>query len=139
MLSRGCRSRPESGDWRRTAEIVVSTPGIGDTTAAALIAELPELGTLNRGQAAKLAGLAPINRDSGTLRGKRMIGGGRAGVRRALYMATLVATRFNAVIRRHYQQLLEKGKPKMVALTACMRKLLIILNAIVKNDLAWKT
>jgi transposase len=124
---------------RRRIELLATVPGVGATTAAGLLAELPELGTLNRGQAAKLAGLAPINRDSGTLRGKRMIGGGRAGVRRALYMATLVATRFNAVIRRHYQQLLEKGKPKMVALTACMRKLLIILNAIVKNDLAWKT
>lgn len=122
---------------RRRVELLAAVPGVGVATAAGLLAELPEIGTLNRGQAAKLAGLAPINRDSGTLRGKRMIGGGRTGVRRALYMATLVATRFNAVIRRHYQQLLQKGKPKMVALTACMRKLLVILNAIIKNDAQW--
>ncbi len=101
------------------------------------MAELPELGTLNRGQAAKLVGLAPINRDSGSLRGKRLIGGGRTQVRRSLYMATIVATQHNKIIRRHYRQLLARGKSKMTALVACMRKLLLILNAILKNNSPW--
>lgn len=113
-------------------------PGVGATTAAALTAELPELGRLNRRQAARLVGLAPINRDSGTLRGKRLIGGGRATVRKGLYMATLVATKHNPVIRAFYQALLHKGKAKMTALVACMRKLLLILNAIVKTNQPWK-
>jgi transposase len=99
---------------------------------------LPELGALNRGQAAKLVGLAPINRDSGALRGKRMIGGGRAQVRRSLYMATIVATQHNRLIRSHYQQLIGRGKSKMTALVACMRKLLLILNAMIKNQSPWK-
>lgn len=123
---------------RRRMNLLVSVPGVGATTAAGLLAELPELGTLNRGQAAKLVGLAPINRDSGSLRGKRMIGGGRAPVRRCLYMATLVATRHNDLIRSHYQQLVARGKAKMTAIVACMRKLLLILNAMIKNQTAWK-
>jgi transposase len=107
-------------------------------TAAGLLAELPELGAMNRGQAAKLAGLAPINRDSGSLRGKRMIGGGRTQVRRALYMATIVATQHNQLIRNYYRHLLARGKAKMTALVACMRKLLLILNAMIKNNSPWK-
>jgi len=118
--------------------LLISVPGVGMVTAAALLAELPELGAMNRGQAAKLVGLAPINRDSGSLRGKRMIGGGRSQVRRSLYMATLTATKHNKSIRSYYQQLLERGKAKMTALVACMRKLLIILNAMLKNQLPWK-
>jgi transposase len=125
-------------DFRRRLALLVSVPGVGAVTAAGLLAELPELGTMNRGEAAKLVGLAPINRDSGLLRGKRMIGGGRTQVRCALYMATMVATRYNKIIRRHYQQLLVRGKSKMTALVACMRKLLLILNAILKNNLPWK-
>lgn len=125
-------------EFQRRRNLLVSAPAVGPTTAAALTAELPELGRLNRRQAARLVGLAPINRDSGTLRGKRMIGGGRANVRRALYMATLVATRHNPVIRAFYQRLLANGKAKMTALTACMRKLLLILNAMVKTNQPWK-
>jgi transposase len=124
---------------RERLGLLTTVPGVGSVTAAALLAELPELGSLNRGQAAKLVGLAPINRDSGSLRGKRMIGGGRATVRRSLYMATLVATKHNQTIRDYYQQLLSRGKAKMTALVACMRKLLLILNAIVKSRTPWKT
>lgn len=125
-------------DFRRRLDLLVTVPGVGAVTAAGLLAELPELGALNRGQAAKLVGLAPINRDSGALRGRRMIGGGRAAVRSSLYMATLVATRYNHLIRSHYQQLLARGKAKMTALVACMRKLLLILNAMIKNQSPWK-
>jgi transposase len=124
--------------FRERLALLVSVPGIGAVTAAGLLAELPELGAMNRGQAAKLVGLAPINRDSGTLRGKRLIGGGRAQVRRSLYMATIVATQHNRLIRSHYRQLLARGKAKMTALVACMRKLLLILNAIIKNNSTWK-
>ena len=124
-------------EFKRRMNLLVSVPGVGAVTAAGLLAELPELGSMNRGQAAKLVGLAPINRDSGMLRGKRMIGGGRSQVRRSLYMATIVATQHNRLIRRHYQQLLARGKAKMTALVACMRKLLLILNAIVKNQTPW--
>lgn len=123
--------------FRERLSLLVSVPGVGPTTAAALMADLPELGQLNRRQAARLAGLAPLNRDSGTLRGKRMIGGGRAMVRKGLYMATLVATKHNPVIRDFYQQLINRGKAKMAALTACMRKLLLILNAILKQNKPW--
>jgi transposase len=124
--------------FRQRLELLVTVPGVGLVTATGLLAELPELGTLNRGQAAKLVGLAPLNRDSGALRGKRLIGGGRVPVRRSLYMATIVATKHNALIRRHYLQLLSRGKAKMTALVACMRKLLLILNAIIKNNSPWK-
>ena len=124
--------------FQRRLTLLVSVPGVGQVTAAGLLAELPELGALNRGQAAKLVGLAPINRDSGALRGKRLIGGGRTHVRRSLYMATIVATKHNHLIRAHYRQLLARGKSKMTALVACMRKLLLILNAIVKNNSPWK-
>jgi transposase len=124
--------------FKRRLELLTSVPGVGAVTAAGLIAELPELGSMNRGQAAKLVGLAPINRDSGTLRGKRMIGGGRSHVRRSLYMATIVATRHNRLIKAYYQQLLSRGKAKMTALVACMRKLLLILNAMIKNQTPWK-
>lgn len=129
------RTDPE---FRRRLDLLVTVPGVGVVTAAGLLAELPELGAMNRGQAAKLVGLAPINRDSGSLRGKRMIGGGRAQVRRSLYMATIVATQHNQLIRTHYQQLLQRGKAKMTALVACMRKLLLILNAMIKNQTPWK-
>lgn len=124
--------------FQRRLELLVTVPGIGLVTATGLLAELPELGALNRGQAAKLVGLAPINRDSGTLRGKRLIGGGRVQVRRSLYMATIVATKHNAPIRRHYLQLIARGKAKMTALVACMRKLLLVLNAMIKNNSPWK-
>lgn len=123
--------------WREQTTLVQSVPGIGQITAATLLAELPELGTLSRQKVAALAGLAPYNRDSGPRRRQRRIFGGRAPVRRVLYMATLSAIRHNPVIRRFYQRLLERGKLKKVALTACMRKLLVIVNAMVRKQEPW--
>ena len=123
--------------WQATTRLLQSVPGIGPTTAAVLIAELPELGRLTRQQLAALVGVAPLNHDSGQHRGIRTIWGGRAHVRHALYMATLVATRYNPVIRAFYQHLLAGGKPKLVALVASMRKLLTILNAIIKSQQPW--
>lgn len=123
--------------WQATTRLLQSVPGIGPTTAAILIAELPELGHLSRQQLGALVGVAPLNHDSGQYRGLRRIWGGRAQVRRALYMAALVATRYNPVIRAFYRHLLAAGKPKLVALVACMRKLLTILNAMIKAQQAW--
>jgi transposase len=123
--------------WREREDLLRSAPGIGPTLAATLLAQLPELGTLERRQIAALVGVAPLNRDSGTLRGKRTTWGGRASLRAALYMATLAATRWNPVIRAFYLRLCEAGKPKKVALTACMRKLVCILNAMVKHGEPW--
>jgi len=123
--------------WQAATRLLQSVPGIGPTTAAVLIAELPELGRLTRQQLAALVGVAPLNHDSGQHRGIRTIWGGRAHVRHALYMATLVATRYNPVIRAFYQHLLTGGKPKLVALVASMRKLLTILNAIIKSQQPW--
>jgi transposase len=120
--------------WCAKEKILRKVKGVGPTTACQLLATLPELGQLNRRKIASLAGLAPINRDSGQFRGKRMICGGRSDVRKALYMATLVATIYNPTIRNFYNRLLATGKPKKLALTACMRKLLIILNSILKNE-----
>lgn len=120
-----------------TAQIVESVPGIGATTAALLVAELPELGAINRGQLAALVGVAPINRDSGTMRGKRTTGGGRKSLRSSLFMPTLTATRHNPVIKAFYRHLLAQGKAKMTALIACMRKLLVILNSMVKSQTTW--
>ena len=111
---------------------------MGPVTSFTLLAELPELGQVNRQQIAALVGLAPFNHDSGPRRGRRRIFGGRASVRRVLYMAALVATRTNPVIRDFYQRLLERGKEKKVALTACMRKLLVILNAMVRDGKPWQ-
>lgn len=119
------------------AALLQSIGGVGPATAAMLIAELPELGRLERRQIAALVGVAPFNRDSGSMRGKRMIYGGRAQVRRSLYMAALVAARHNPVIARFYQRLLVAGKPKKLALVACMRKLLTILNAMVRSGKPW--
>lgn len=121
----------------RTAAVVDTASGVGRTTACVLAAELPELGRLNRGQIAALAGLAPLNRDSGAWRGRRCTGGGRASVRACLYMPTLAAIRFNPVIRPFYERLVAAGKSGMVAVTACMRKLLVILNSMVKHDRPW--
>lgn len=119
------------------AALLQSARGVGPATTAILIAELPELGTLDRRQIAALVGVAPFNRDSGKMRGKRMIWGGRAQVRRSLYMAALVATRRNPAIACFYQRLLAAGKPKKLALVACMRKLLTILNAMVRAGKPW--
>lgn len=124
--------------WRAADQLLQSVPGVGPTTATALIVELPELGQLTRQQIAALVGVAPLNCDSGTHRGQRHIWGGRAPVRAALYMATLVATRHNAVIRVFYQRLRAAGKPPKVALVAAMRKLLTILNAMLKAQRPWQ-
>jgi transposase len=121
-----------------TALLLESVPGIGATTAALLVAELPELGAISRGQVAGLVGVAPRNRDSGTMRGKRTTGGGRKSLRSALYMPTLVALKHNPIIRSFYLRLLANGKAKMTALIACMRKLLVILNSMVKSHSSWK-
>lgn len=123
--------------WREQERLLRSVPAVGPVLTATLVARLPELGTLDRKKIAALVGVAPYNRDSGTLRGKRTVWGGRAPVRTVLYMATLAATRFNPVIRAFYQRLCEAGKPKKVALTACMRKLLVILNAMMKHQRPW--
>jgi transposase len=123
--------------WQPKADLLREVPGVGPTVTATLLAELPELGRLNRKQIAALVGVAPLNRDSGTLHGKRRVWGGRAAVRGCLYMAALVATRRNPVIRPFYQRLCQAGKPKKVALVACMRKLLTMLNAMIKHHAVW--
>jgi transposase len=125
-------------EWKVKEALLRSVPGIGPVSASTLLAELPELGQRNRKQIAALVGVAPLNRDSGAYRGKRRVFGGRAAVRRVLYMATLVATRTNPVIRVHYEQLLARGKVKKVALVACMRKLLTILNVMLENGEMWR-
>jgi len=124
--------------WRTQDDLLQSAPGVGPVLSTTLLAELPELGSLNRKEIAALVGVAPLNRDSGTLRGRRTVWGGRSQVRAALYMAALVATRFNPVIRAFYQRLQTAGKPKKVALTACMRKLLTILNAMMRHQAPWR-
>jgi transposase len=123
--------------WRVRDELLRSVPGVGPVLSRTLLAELPELGTLSHREISKLVGVAPLNRDSGTLRGRRRIWGGRASVRCALYMAAFSATRHNPVIRATYQRLRAAGKAHKVALVACMRKLLITLNAIVRSGTPW--
>ena len=123
--------------WRDKDQLLRSTPGVGPVLSMTLLSDLPELGALNRGEIAALVGVAPFNRDSGALRGKRTVWGGRRQVRAVLYMAALVATRYNPVLRDFYQRLCDAGKPKKVALTACMRKLLTILNVMVKHNRHW--
>jgi transposase len=127
----------QSPIWRERDDLLQSAPGVGPVLSFTILAALPELGRLDRKAIAALVGVAPLNRDSGLFRGKRMIHGGRAPVRTALYMGALVATRHNPVIKAFYQRLLAAGKPKKVALTACMRKLLIILNAMVRQQAPW--
>jgi transposase len=124
--------------WREAENLLTSVPSVGSKIARTLIAELPELGTLDRHQAASLVGVAPFNRDSGTLRGRRTISGGRPVVRAALYMAVLVAIRRNLPLARTYHRLKAAGKPAKVAIVACMRKLIIILNAILRDKTPWQ-
>ena len=128
------RSRPS---WREKDDLLRSVPGVGEQLSVSLLAYLPELGPLDRKQIAALVGVAPINRDSGMMRGRRSIWGGRSKVRTVLYMAALVATRFNPVIRAFFLRLLAADKAKKVALIACMRQLLTILNSMVKNGQRW--
>jgi transposase len=127
----------QSPVWGEYDEILQSTPGVGPVLSVTLLAALPELGTLNRRQIASLAGVAPFNRDSGKFKGKRAIWGGRAEVRSVLYMSTLAAVRCNPIIRSFYQRLIKAGKKHKVAMTACMRKLLTILNIMMKNRTHW--
>jgi transposase len=124
--------------WRERENLLTSVPGVGDVTAYTLIADLPELGQLDRRRIAALVGVAPLNRDSGTFRGRRMISGGRASVRSVLYMAALTAIRCNPVIAALYQRLVAAGRPGKVALVAAMRKLLVILNAILRDGRPWQ-
>lgn len=124
-------------DWRNRFDLLKSVPGVGDATAAMLIAQLPELGELNRQQIAALVGVAPMNRDSGQQRGQRHITGGRADVRKLLYMATLTARSWNPTIKEFAKRLTEAGKPFKVMMTACMRKLLSILNTMVRMNTKW--
>ena len=126
-------------DYAQKNELLQSIKGVGRIVAAGIIADLPELGNLKAKQISALAGLAPYNRDSGTLRGKRSIWGGRASVRRTLYMATLVATKHNVQIKKFYDRLCLAGKKKRVAIVACMHKLLIIMNAMIKHNEPWRT
>lgn len=125
--------------WREKDELLQSVPGVGNVVSTTILADLPEIGTVTNKQIAALVGLAPLNRDSGTMRGKRMVWGGRAHVRSSLYMATLTAIRCNPTIKVFYDRLLESGKKHKVAMTACMHKLLTILNAIVKSCTPWRS
>lgn len=133
-LDKALRSSPV---WREKDDLMRSVKSVGPITSMSLLAELPQLGTLNRRQVAALVGVAPFNRDSGQWRGRRSIWGGRSRVRAVLYMSTLSAIRYNPVIKAFYQRLCQAGKPAKVALTACMRKLLTILNAILKHRQPW--
>jgi len=128
-----------SAVWQEKADLLESVPGVGSQTSRTLLVQLPELGQCSRQQIAALVGVAPMNRDSGTFRGRRTIRGGRGEVRACLYMATLAATRCNAKIQTHYQHLLAGGKSKKLALTACMRKLLTILNAMLRDQESWNS
>lgn len=138
-LDRDLRQRIEGSPiWQVKDNLLRSISGVGKILSATLLAELPELGKLNRRQIAALVGVAPFNRDSGTMRGKRSVWGGRSSVRTVLYMSTLASTRFNPVIKSFYQRLVAAGKAKKVALVACMRRLLVIMNAILKYQRAWQ-
>ena len=124
--------------WKEKDTILQSVPGVGPVTASTLLAMLPELGKLNRQQIAALVGVAPVNKDSGRKQRKRRVYGGRAAVRSVLYMAALSARKFNPVIKEFYDRLIKQGKEKKVALTACMRKLLVILNAMLRENQSWQ-
>lgn len=126
-----------SPELKQKTELLQTVPGIGEHTAAALVSGLPEIGSLNRREVAALTGTAPVNRDSGQFRGKRMTGGGRSEIRTLLYMPTLAAICHNPVIKKHYNHLVSSGKNKMTAVIACMRKLIVILNSLVAKNEAW--
>ncbi len=132
------RTTQASAVWQVKEEVLRSIPGVGPILSRTMLGQVPELGTLGHKQVAALVGVAPFNRDSGTLRGRRMIWGGRADVRAVLYMGALVATKHNPVIKAFYTRLLAAGKVKKVALTACMHKLLTIMNAMVRDLTPWQ-
>ena len=127
-----------SAAWRVEEDLLRSVPGVGPVLSRTLLAELPELGRLNRRQIAALVGVAPFNRDSGRMRGRRTVWGGRANIRATLYMATVAAIRVNPAIAATYRRLLKAGKPAKLAITACMRKLLVILNAMIRDQRPWQ-
>jgi transposase len=128
----------QSPVWREKEQLLRTVPGVGPVLAMTLVADLPELGQLGRKQVAALVGLAPLNCESGILRGRRIVWGGRARVRAAMYMSTLVAVKHNPVLRAFYERLLTAGKPQKVALIACMHKLLLMLNALLRQGTAWQ-
>jgi len=132
------RQIQSNSSWLDKDNLLKSVPGIGKVVSTTLLIELPELGTLNRRKIAALVGVAPLNRDSGTLRGKRTVWGGRAKLRAVLYMAALVGVKRNPVMAAFYERLLKAGKAKKVALVACMRKLLTILNAMIRSKTVWR-
>lgn len=134
-LQQAIQSNPE---WQGREQLLTSVPAVGPVLASTLIAELPELGQLSHKKISALVGLAPFNHDSGRLRGKRRIWGGRSKLRASLYMSVVAGLRFNPVIKRFYQRLIAAGKPAKVALTACMHKLLVLLNAMVRDNLDWR-
>jgi transposase len=125
--------------WRHKRELLTSMPGIGNTVAYTLLGDLPELGTLNRKQIAALTGVAPFNRDSGRMRGKRRIRGGRATSRTVLFLSAMSAVRFNPHIKRFYERLVKSGKHRKVALTACIRKIVTALNAMLRDNVKWQS
>jgi len=138
-IDQNLRSHIEASPiWRAKDDLLQSIPGVGNVLSATLLADLPELGTLSRKQIAALVGVAPLNRDSGHMKGKRSVWGGRAPVRAVLYMAAMVGARYNPVIKAFYHRLLERGKAKKVALVACMRRLLTIMNSILKYQKPWQ-
>ncbi len=134
-LQQAIQSNPA---WRRREQLLASVPAVGPVLARTLIAELPELGQLSHKKISALVGLAPFNHDSGRLRGKRRIWGGRSKLRASLYMSVVAGLRFNPVMRSFYQRLTAAGKPAKVALTACMHKLLVLLNAMVRENAPWR-
>ena len=127
----------KESSWAEKRRVLLTTPGVGNTLIYTLLSELPELGTLSNKQVASLVGLAPINRDSGRMRGKRRIFGGRGAIRKVMYMAMLCAIQHNPVMKGFYQSLVAKGKHKKVAIVACMRKLITMLNAMVRDNSEW--
>ena len=137
LEKRLARHVQEQAEWTNKQRILKTAPGVGDTLVYTLLADLPELGNLNRKEVGALVGVAPMNRDSGKLRGKRRVQGGRSSVRTVLYMATLSAIQCNPAIKAFYQQLVAQGKHKKVALTACMRKFITMLNAMVRDGCEW--
>ncbi|MDH5360425.1 MAG: IS110 family transposase [Gammaproteobacteria bacterium] len=137
MEKRLAKHIEEQAEWTEKQTILKSAPGVGDTLVYTILADLPEIGTLNKKEISSLVGVAPMNRDSGKLRGKRRVQGGRASVRTVLYMATLSATQCNPIIKDFYQHLVSQGKHKKVAITACMRKFITMLNAMVRDQCEW--
>jgi len=135
---KNCSRKPAIAQWQRVYELLSSVPGVCDGIAFTLLGEIPELGKLSNRQIASLTGLAPFNRDSGYMKGRRRIKGGRAPIRTVLYMGMLSAIQHNPVMKRFYEKLVNQGKHKKVAITAYMRKMITILNAMVRDDQEWK-